>query len=194
MVTGATKMAVVGTTLLGSMGCVDTAVHIKHDCGSRFAGHTPGQSMCPAHQQALQRWRRRSTNRSRNGASGWWRRLADPFRYDPPQHRRIVGELVAVVDILITSQARKHGLAKQTGKQVARVLATSALRQRSRRQVRQTKRVIDLTIGQQSGIGCDASAVKLQLQAVVKIDPERPISRFTRWVLHPRNSNYIITY
>jgi hypothetical protein len=107
-------------------------------------------------------------------------------------HRRIVGETLGVVDILIAGEAAEYGLAEQTGQQMAGVLATAALRQRRTGQVGQPERVVEFPVGQQPGVGGDAAAVEFQLQAAVEIDPERPIIRFTCWVFHPRASNPVI--
>ena len=41
-----------------------------------------------------------------------------------------------------------------------------------------------VAVGEQPGIGGDAAAVELQLQAAVQTDPQEPVIRFTRRVLH----------
>jgi hypothetical protein len=50
----------------------------------------------------------------------------------------------------------------------------------------QAERVIELAIGQQSGIGSDAGTVELQLEATVEIQPESIGIRFTCWPRHQR--------
>ncbi len=52
--------------------------------------------------------------------------------------------------------------------------------------VRQAQRVIQLTIGQQPGVGGNRSAAKLKHQAAVEIEPQRTPIRFTRRVHHHR--------
>ena len=64
---------------------------------------------------------------------------------------------------------------------------------RDGQRIGQPERVVQFAISQQSGVGRDAAAVEFQLQAAVKIDPQRPIIRFTRWVFHTRASNPTIT-
>ena len=49
-----------------------------------------------------------------------------------------------------------------------------------------TERVVEFSIGKQTGIGGDDRAAKLHHQATVKIDPENIASRFTRRVRHGR--------
>lgn len=50
----------------------------------------------------------------------------------------------------------------------------------------QAERIIEFTIGQQSGIRGDAGTVELKLEAVVEIEPERIGLSFTRWLRHHR--------
>jgi hypothetical protein len=177
-------MAVVGAAFLGAMGLADAAVHVEHDGGLRTARMHPVDPG-PDRSARRQGWRRRSATRSRNGPSGWSRRLADPARCDPPRR--------ASPDRAPDDRRRSHphnrpGGQTRIGATSRRagggVLAASALRQRSPANSVRPERIVQFTIGQQSGIGGDAAAVKFQLQAAVKIDPQRPIIRFTRWVFH----------
>lgn len=61
-------------------------------------------------------------------------------------HRRIVGETIGVIHVLIPRKTSKHGLAEQAGRQVTTVPASAAFRQRRGREVGQPKRVLQLTI------------------------------------------------
>ena len=99
-------------------------------------------------------------------------------------HRRIMRQTVGIVHVLVAGEATEHRLAQQAGQQVARVLATAALRQRRTRQIGQPERVVEFAVGEQSGVGGDAAAVEFQLQAAVEIDPQSAVIRFTRWVFH----------
>src|SRR5215212_1501817 len=52
------------------------------------------------------------------------------------------------------------------------------------RQIDQPQRIVEVAVGEQPGVGGDAAAVELQLQAAVEIDPQGPVVRFTRRVFH----------
>jgi hypothetical protein len=104
-----------------------------------------------------------------------------------------VRQAIGVIDILIAGKTAEHGLAKQAGQQVTGVLATAALRQHRTRQIGQPERIVQFPVGQQTGVGGDPAAVEFQLEAAVKIDPQRPIIRFTRCVYHPRPPDPAIT-
>ena len=107
-----------------------------------------------------------------------------PAAIDHRAHRRVVGQALGVVDVLVAGEAAEHGLAQQPGQQVAGVPAAAALRQDAAGQIGQPQRVVEVAVGEQPGVGGDAAAVELQLQAAVEIDPQRPVIQFTRWVFH----------
>jgi hypothetical protein len=79
---------------------------------------------------------------------------------------------------------REHGLTKQTSQQVTGILAAAALRQHRTRKISEAEHVIQFSMGQDAGIGGDATAMEFQPQATVEIDPEGTVIRFTRWVFH----------
>ena len=97
-------------------------------------------------------------------------------------HRRITRQSLCIVDILITGQASKHRLAQQARQQVARVLASTQVRQRRPTQIGQAENIVQLAVGQGPSVGRDPAAVKFQLQAAVEIDPQMRLSGFTRRV------------
>ena len=97
---------------------------------------------------------------------------------------RIMGKTFGIVHILIADEAAEHRLAQQASQYVPSVLAAPALRQRRARQIGEAERVVQFPLGQQAGVGGDPAAVEFQLQSPVEINPQRPIIRFTRWVLH----------
>jgi hypothetical protein len=74
-------------------------------------------------------------------------------------------------------------LAKQSGHHVLAVLAGAWINELIANHIRQPEGVIELAVGQQSGVGGDPGTVELKLQAAVEIEPQRTINRFTRWVL-----------
>ena len=63
---------------------------------------------------------------------------------------------------------------------MATVAARAPVNQVLARDTHQTKCVIKLAIGQQSGIGGDTRTVELQLEAAVEIKPESIRFAFTR--------------
>ena len=93
-------------------------------------------------------------------------------------------QALGVVNVLVAGEAAEHGLAQQPGQQMAGVRAAAAFRQDVTGQIGQPQRVVEVAVGEQPGVGGDAAAVELQLQAAVEIDPQRPVIRFTRWVFH----------
>lgn len=61
------------------------------------------------------------------------------------------------------------------------VLAPVALRQRRTRHIGQLERVVQLAVGEQSGIGNDAAVMEFQLQATLEINLQSAINRLARW-------------
>jgi hypothetical protein len=82
-----------------------------------------------------------------------------------------MGQSVGVVDIFVASEATENRLAKQAGQQMPGVLAAPSIRQRLPGEIGQRKGVVELAVGQQTGVGSDPAAVELQPQAAVEIDP-----------------------
>ena len=186
-------MAVVGAAFLRAMGLTDAAVHVEHDRRLRLALMHPidpgagqigqgGEVYVAGQPCGLEaaHLAGRSSARSR------------PAIHHGP-HRRIMCQAIGIVDVLISGEAAEHRLAKQARQQVAGVLATAALRQHRTRQIGQSKHVIQFSIGQQAGIGGDATAMEFQPQPAVEIDPQGAIIRFTRWVFHDCVSSSRIT-
>ena len=103
---------------------------------------------------------------------------ADLARAKPP---RLV---IAPILVLVAIQATEDGLAKQSCHLVLAVLAGARIDELVANHVRQPERVIELSVGKQSGIGGDPGTVELKLQAAVEIELRSAIIRFTRWVLH----------
>lgn len=89
-----------------------------------------------------------------------------------------------IVHVFITRETPEHGLAQQTGQQVAGVLARAAFRQDIARQISEAERIVQFTVDQDAGIGGDATSMEVEPQAAVKIDPQGTVIRFTRWVFH----------
>jgi hypothetical protein len=105
--------------------------------------------------------------------------------YDPA-HRRIVTKTLGIVHILIAGETAEHRLPQQTDQRMAPVLADAGISEHLTGQCGQPEHVIKFAIGEQSGIGRDHGATKLEHQAAVKIEPDGIRFRFTRWVRHRR--------
>jgi hypothetical protein len=74
------------------------------------------------------------------------------------------------------------------------VLADARVNETIANHVGQPERVIEVTIGEQSGVGGDPGAMKLELQAAVEIKPQRLVLRFTRRVRHRSRLQMHSTY
>src|SRR5207302_1256383 len=80
----------------------------------------------------------------------------------------------------------EHRLPQKGDEQVTTVLAGAHIREHVTSYAGQARRVVQLAIGEQSRIGGDYAAAEFQLQAAVKIEPQRGARRLTRWVRHAR--------
>ena len=118
----------------------------------------------------------------------------EPFAIDDRPHHQIMRLPFSVVHIFIAGQAAEHRLAQKPCQEIARVLAPPYLRENVARQRAPPKRVIQLTIREQTGIGGDPAAVEFQLQPPVETDPERPSLRFTHRMRHRRPPIIVSTY
>ena len=84
----------------------------------------------------------------------------------------------------LLAEAAEDGLAKQSSQRMPTVLAGVRVNEIVAYHVGQPERVIEFTIGEQSGAGGDPGAMKLELQAAVEIKPQRLVLRLTRRVPH----------
>ena len=57
----------------------------------------------------------------------------------------------------------------------------------------ETGSIVELVVGQQSGIGADPGAMELELQPAVEIEPQRALDRFTRRVRHDGSTRFKLT-
>jgi hypothetical protein len=88
----------------------------------------------------------------------------------------------SIVHILITGEATEHGLTKQPSQQVPRILASATIGKNASGQIGQANGIVEFAIHKQPSVRGDAAAMEFQLQAPVKLDPQRAIIRFTRRV------------
>ena len=105
---------------------------------------------------------------------------------DHPTHGRIAAQPLGIVHVLVAGKPAEYRLPEQADEQVTTVLAGAHIREHVTGRAGEAKRVVQLAIGEQSGIGGDHAAVEFQLQAAVKIEPQRGARRLTRWVHHAR--------
>ena len=76
---------------------------------------------------------------------------------------------------------------------MATILPTTGVREYVPGNFGQSDRIIQFPVGQQSSIGSDLGAVKLQLQTTVKTEPQNPRFPFTHRVSHINTPNPPIT-
>ena len=79
---------------------------------------------------------------------------------------------LGVVHVLIAGETPEHRLPQHPDKRMPAVLAGAGVGEHLARHVGQPERVVEFSIGEQSGVGSDDRSAKLQHQAAVEIDPE----------------------
>jgi len=102
---------------------------------------------------------------------------------DDVTHHRIVTQPLGVVDILIPGQATVNRPAQQRRHAVADVVAGPEVKQVSGNQLRQSRRIIKIAIGEKTGVRTDPRSVELQLDGAVESEPQRVLACFTHEVL-----------
>ena len=116
--------------------------------------------------------------------AGRGRRPVDALPADDGAHRRIAGEPLGVVDVLVAGEPAVDRLAQQAEQPVADVLAAPALGEGRCGHRGQAEGVVQLAVGEQAAVGGDPGAVELELEPAVEGDPQG-LFRFTRRVRHP---------
>jgi hypothetical protein len=180
-------MAVPDATFLVAMGRADARIHVKHDATRRpstmpkidpLTGQV-GKSRkvlgCrkPPCLEAAHLARRSRTAQSR---------LAP----DDPAHRRIMTQALGVVHVLVSGKPTEYRLPQHPNQIMATVLAGASVSEQLTRHRGQTECVVEFAVCQQSCIGRDHGAAKLEHQAPVEIEPGNVGIRFTRRVRHRR--------
>ncbi len=77
---------------------------------------------------------------------------------------------------------------------MARVLASTQVRQRRPTQIGHAENLVQLAIGQEPSVGGDLAAVEFQLQAAVEIDPQRWEFGFPNRIRRGLTAKAIIRY
>ena len=94
-----------------------------------------------------------------------------------------MAQAFGVIDILVSSKSSEHRLPQQSDESVATVLSGACVGTHIASHGAETKGIVEFTASEQPGIGGDPRAMELKLEATVEVEPQRVISRFTRWVL-----------
>jgi hypothetical protein len=81
--------------------------------------------------------------------------------------RRIAGEAVGVVDVLVAGEAAVDRLPQEAEQPVPDVLSAPALGERRRRHGGEAEGVVQLAVGEQAAVGGDPGAVELELEAAM---------------------------
>jgi hypothetical protein len=178
-------MAVPDAHLLFAMGWTDARIHVEHDASGRAAGMDLVDPMAgefgergevlfgrqPSRLEAPHLARRRRASRGRLAA-------------DDPTHRRIMPKPLGVVDILVPRKPPEHGLPQHPHESVSAVFAGAGIRELLAHHRAEAERVVEFTVGEQTGVRSDARTTKLEHQPAVEIELERLAVRFTRRVRH----------
>jgi len=191
MVAGAGEVAVVGGAFLVAMGRADARIHVEHD-GPRCSAAM--NAVDPLSGEARECCKiliaREPLGLEPPHLAGRCSFALDRLAADDPAYGRVARQPVGVVYILVSGKPTKHRLAQHAHEIMSAIPARTRIDKVLPCDSHQTKRVIKLAVGQQSGIGGDARTVELQLEAAVEIGPESIASGFTLWLRHrcPRSN------
>ena len=170
-------MAVPDALLLLAVRRAHARIHVEHDASRRAAAMHKVDPLAGQVGKSGKVLRCREPLRLEPAHLAWRSRTAlCRFAADNPAHRWIVAQALGVVHVLISSETTKHRLPQQTDQRMATVLAGARIGEYLDCHLGQAERVIEFAVGQQSCIGGDDRAAKLQHQATVEIELEqRPI-------------------
>lgn len=101
-------------------------------------------------------------------------------------HHRIDGEIVGIVDVLVTREPAEDRLAQEGDDTVQPVVTGPGVDEMIAHQLMKTQHVVELAIEQQAAIGADCRAVELDANTAIKIQPSALRLAFTRKVRHRR--------
>jgi len=104
------------------------------------------------------------------------------FATNNPPHGGITAQTVGIVHVVVATKTAKEGLAELSRHAVPPVLAGAAIGENIPSGIGQLKGIIKLSIGEKPSVSGDLGTMKFQLQSAVKIDPQRELFAFTRWV------------
>jgi hypothetical protein len=167
------------------MSCADARIHIEHNAARRSSSVHEIDPLARKVSQCREVHICREPLRLEAPHLAWRSRVAlHRLTADNPAHRRIVTQPFGVVHVLIAGETAEHRLPQQTDQRVATILTGARIGEHLAGQRSQSERIVKLAIGEQSGIGGDDAAAKLQQQAAVKIEPKGTRFLFTHPVRH----------
>jgi hypothetical protein len=185
MTAGATEVAVVGRSLMVTVGRADARIHVQNDLLRRTVvvnavDPKPGQigkggevvvggkvlGFEAAHLA-------RGCNLLLHGPSA-----------DNPTHGRIVPKTVGIIDVLLAAEPSEHGLTEQSGHPVLSVPSGSRVRKTFSSHLGQSEGIVKVPEWKKPRIGSDLRYVKFQLQPTVEIQPQCPRFPFTHRANH----------
>jgi hypothetical protein len=172
VIAGAAEMAVPDRPFLLAMGRAFGAVHVENDAARRLAIVDPvdpdTQQICEGLQVGVARQPLGLEAPHLAAGSG---EAIQPLTADDRPLRRITGEPLGVIDILIASEPPEHRLAEQPAQLVARVLATAAIEELRDRHVGEPEGVIQLAVSEKTAVRGDLGAVEFELDPAVENGP-----------------------
>ena len=183
MVAGTAEVIIVRRSLLFAMGRTDAAIHVEND-HLRWAAVMNLVDPRPVHvgQDFNVRIGRQKLRLESPHLAGGHSLSVHDLAANNLSHGRITSETARVVYVVITTKATKHRLTELPRHAVPSVLASTTILKNFPGNLGQTKGIVKLPIGQQPAVRGDLGTVKFQLQASVKINPQRGLSAFTRRV------------
>ena len=176
MIAGAGVMAVPDAHFLLAVSGADARIHVENDASRRA---TTMHTVDPLPGKFGERGKvpfRREPARFKAPHLAWrCRRARSRLAADDPAHSRIVAQTFSIVDILISRKPPEHGLPQQPDQRMATILAGACVSERAACHHAEAEGVVEFAIGQQSGIGGDGGAAKLERQSSVELEPENAI-------------------
>ena len=101
-------------------------------------------------------------------------------------HHWIDGKIVGIVDVLVAREPAEDRLAREGDDAVQPVVTGPGVDEMLAHQLVQTQHIVELTVEQQTAVGADRRAVKLDANPAIKIQPSALRLAFTRKVRHRR--------
>jgi hypothetical protein len=95
-------------------------------------------------------------------------------------------QALSVVHVFVSGKPPEDGLPQQPDQRMTAVPASACLGEQIACHGTETECPVKFAIGQQSRIGGNYRAAKLEHQSAVEIEPENPVVRITRRVRHCR--------
>ena len=185
MIAGAAEVAVVSGASLLAKGGAHAGVHVEHN---PLHGATSMHLVDPATAQVSkcgqvcflgQHLGLEAAHLAGGGGS---------LRHGPATHNPAQGGImrqpICIVHVLVACQPPEHGLAKLSHQRVAAILARPGIGQTLSGQVCQAEGIIEIPKRKQTSVGRHARTVELQLETVIKGDPESSIAFVTRCTVH----------